>query len=104
VCVYSARAPAFLHFFMIRRPQRSTPISPPAASDVDKKQAEPRARPGERLGPRLAGPPTDDGRTEVTLTYDWAAVTHPAHLVRQPVVAAGELDASLTRLATVLAH
>ncbi|MEV4048391.1 nuclear transport factor 2 family protein [Streptomyces sp. NPDC049744] len=47
--------------------------------------------------------PTDDGRTEVTLTYDWAAVTHPAHLTRLPVVAADELDASLTHLAAVLA-
>ncbi|MEU8718533.1 hypothetical protein [Streptomyces sp. NPDC048663] len=47
--------------------------------------------------------PTDDGRTEVTLTYDWAAVTHPAQLVRLPVVAADELDASLTHLAAALA-
>ncbi|MFE0361481.1 nuclear transport factor 2 family protein [Streptomyces griseoaurantiacus] len=61
-----------------------------------------RRPPGHRFTWKLT--PTDDGRTEVTLTYDWAAVTHPAHLVRQPVVAAGELDASLTRLATVLAH
>ncbi|MEV8329195.1 nuclear transport factor 2 family protein [Streptomyces niveus] len=43
--------------------------------------------------------PTDDGRTEVTYAYDWAAVTHPADLARPPVVTADELDASLTRLA-----
>ncbi|MEU5517287.1 nuclear transport factor 2 family protein [Streptomyces griseoaurantiacus] len=61
-----------------------------------------RRPPGHRFTWKLT--PTDDGRTEVTLTYDWTAVTHPAHLVRQPVVAAGELDASLTHLATVLAH
>ncbi|WP_328661252.1 nuclear transport factor 2 family protein [Streptomyces sp. NBC_00334] len=48
--------------------------------------------------------PTDDGRTEVTQTYDWAAVTHPAQLMRMPVVAADELDTSLTRLAAALAE
>ncbi|WP_211270981.1 hypothetical protein [Streptomyces yerevanensis] len=47
--------------------------------------------------------PTDDGHTEVTQTYDWTAVTHPAGLPRLPVVSADELDGSLTRLAAAVA-
>ena len=57
--------------------------------------------PGYRFTWKLT--PTDDGRTEVTQTYDWAAVTHPADLVRLPGAAADELDASLTRLAAAVA-
>ncbi len=41
---------------------------------------------------------TDDDRTEVTLTFDWTAVTHPAVLTRMPVVSTDDLDAALTRL------
>ncbi|MGW2965160.1 hypothetical protein ACWDGI_42890 [Streptomyces sp. NPDC001220] len=58
--------------------------------------------PGHRFTWKLT--PTDGGRTEVTQIYDWAAVTHPAHLVRLPVVSADELDASLTRLAAAVAQ
>jgi hypothetical protein len=47
--------------------------------------------------------PTDDGRTEVTQTYDWSAVTHPAGVPHPPVVSADHLDASLTRLAAAAA-
>ncbi|WP_433559297.1 nuclear transport factor 2 family protein [Pseudonocardia xinjiangensis] len=47
--------------------------------------------------------PTDDGRTEVTQTYDWTAVTHPAGVPRLPVVSAEALDASLTLLAAAVA-
>lgn len=47
--------------------------------------------------------PTDDGRTEVTQTYDWSAVTHPAGVPRLPRVSADDLDASLTRLAAAVA-
>jgi ketosteroid isomerase-like protein/uncharacterized protein YndB with AHSA1/START domain len=63
-------------------------------------------RPGQRpTGHRFTWKltPTHDGRTEVTQTYDWAAVTHPADLVRLPAVSADDLDASLTRLAAVVA-
>ncbi|CAM3513961.1 nuclear transport factor 2 family protein [Kibdelosporangium persicum] len=63
-----------------------------------------------RSGQRLAGhrfvwklTPTDDGRTEVTLTYDWAAVTDPAEVPRLPLVSAAQLEASLEQLAAVVA-
>jgi hypothetical protein len=46
--------------------------------------------------------PTDDGRTEVTQTYDWSAVTHPAGVPHLPVLSADHLDASLTRLAAAV--
>ena len=63
---------------------------------------EPGRRPaGHRFTWKLT--PTDDGRTEVTQTYDWSAVTHPAGVPRLPVVSADDLDASLTRLAAAVA-
>ncbi|MEV6010803.1 hypothetical protein AB0M29_28790 [Streptomyces sp. NPDC051976] len=63
-------------------------------------------RPGQRpAGDRFTWKltPIDDVHTEVTQTYDWAAVTHPAEVPRLPVVSAEELDASLTRLAAAVA-
>jgi uncharacterized protein YndB with AHSA1/START domain/ketosteroid isomerase-like protein len=63
---------------------------------------QPGQRPaGDRFTWKLT--PTDDGHTEVTQTYDWKAVTHPAQVPRLPVVSADELDASLTRLAAAVA-
>ncbi|MEV4571543.1 nuclear transport factor 2 family protein [Nonomuraea sp. NPDC049419] len=64
------------------------------------------ARPGQRPeGHRFTWSltPTSDGRTEVTQTYDWAAVTHPAALSHLPLVSADELEGSLTRLAAAVA-
>jgi ketosteroid isomerase-like protein len=57
--------------------------------------------PGHRFTWKLT--PTDDGHTEVTHTYDWTAVTHPAELLRSPIVSTDELDGSLTRLGAALA-
>lgn len=51
---------------------------------------------GGRVSWRLA--PADDGRTGVTQTYGWTAVTHPAEVSRLPVVRADGVDGSLTRL------
>ncbi len=60
---------------------------------------QPGQRPaGDRFTWKLT--PADDGRTEVTLTYDWTAVTHPGGA---PGVSADELDGSLTRLAATVA-
>lgn len=63
-----------------------------------------------RSGQRAAGhrftwkfTPTDDGRTEVTQTYDWTAVTDPAEVPRLPLVSAAQLEASLEQLAAVVA-
>ncbi|WP_327419825.1 hypothetical protein OG963_00915 [Streptomyces sp. NBC_01707] len=52
---------------------------------------------------RPGGNPAHDGHTEVTQTYGWTAVTHPAEVSRPPVVCADELDGSLTRLAAGVA-
>lgn len=63
-------------------------------------------RPGQRAdGHRFTWTlaPTDDGRTEVTHTYDWAAVTHPAEVPRLPLVSAAQLEASVGQLATMVA-
>lgn len=63
-------------------------------------------RPGQRpAGHRFTWKliPIDDGHTEVTQTYDWAAVTHPAEVPRLPVVSADELEGALTRLAAAVA-
>ncbi|MEV7088503.1 nuclear transport factor 2 family protein [Streptomyces sp. NPDC093085] len=62
--------------------------------------------PGERpIGHRFTWrlTPADDGRTEVTQTCDWTAVSHPAWVARMPVVSAADLEGSLTRLAEVAA-
>jgi hypothetical protein len=61
-------------------------------------------QPGQRpAGDRYTWKPTPagDGRTGVTQTYDWTAVTHPAGV---PAVSADELDRSLTRLAAAVAQ
>ncbi|MET9219540.1 nuclear transport factor 2 family protein [Streptomyces sp. NPDC003300] len=55
---------------------------------------------GHRFTWKLA--PTGEGHTEVTQTYDWAAVTDPAVVPRLPMVSADELEGSLTRLGAVV--
>lgn len=59
-------------------------------------------RGGHRFVWRLT--PTGDGRTEVTQTYDWTAVTDPWGLTRLPRISAENLDASLTLLAGAVAE
>jgi ketosteroid isomerase-like protein len=56
---------------------------------------------GYRFTWKLA--PAEDGRTEVTHTFDWTAVSHPADLARMPLVSADELDGVLDRLAAAVA-
>jgi ketosteroid isomerase-like protein len=46
---------------------------------------------------------TDDGRNEVTQTYDWTAVTDPWGLPRLPRISVENLEASLNQLAAVVA-